>query len=339
MQAASRAIGRKLDASETKRLERHLARLRASESSISLCAGTTCGEAFSIIVDNAVRQFVVNESAIRHGDPEALHRMRIGLRRARAAMSLFHEIVADSNSARIRRGLEWLASMLGPARDLDVFVAEVLAPFREQHPDYPGLEDICRDIKARRGRAYADAIAACRSDRYQAVLLDTMDWIESGQWRTGDNASGPLHAQPIATLAAGELSRRHRKTVKAGKSLRTRSAAERHALRIRGKKLRYAVEFFADVFPGKRNTRRRNAMLAALKDLQEALGGLNDIATREQLAEKIVTEGRAGDEQAARKRAFAVGMIVGRQRASQAALLDAAERAYADVADSKAFWT
>ena len=109
-------------------------------------------------------------------------------------------------------------------------------------------------------------------------------------------------------------------------------------MRIRGKKLRYATEFFADVFPGKRNMRRREAVLAALKDLQQALGGLNDIATREQLAEKIAAEGR-GDEQAARKRAFAAGMIVGRQHARHAALLDAAERAYANIADGKAYWT
>jgi CHAD domain-containing protein len=254
-------------------------------------------------------------------------------------MSLFRSIVADAESERIRSGLKWLATTLGPARDLDVFMADVLVPLREEHPHHPGLGDIYHDIEVRRLRAYADAVAACCSDRYQAVLLDTMEWVESGPWRTGDD---PLlrtrREQPIATLAADELSRRRRKIVKAGRGLRECSAEERHELRIRGKKLRYATEFFADVFPGKRNTRRREAVLAALKDLQQTLGGLNDIATREQLAEKIAAEGR-GDEQAARKRAFAAGMIVGRQHARHAALLDAAERAYANIADGKAYWT
>jgi CHAD domain-containing protein len=229
--------------------------------------------------------------------------------------------------------------VLGAARDLDVFNADVLVPLREEHPDHPGLADICHDIEVRRRRAYAEAVAACRSERYQSVLLDTMEWIESGPWRT--DADALLHTrreQPITALAADELSRRRRKIIKAGTSLRECSAEERHELRIRGKKLRYAVEFFADAFPGKRNTRRRNALLTALKDLQEALGGLNDIATREELAEKIAAEGR-GDEQAARKRAFAAGMIVGRQHARHAVLMDAAERAYANIADSKAFWT
>ena len=306
---------------------------------IHLDPAMSCADAFRVIAHNGLRQLAANEPAVREGRPEALHQMRVGLRRVRAAMSLFRNIVADSESGRIRQGLKWLAGTLGPARDLDVFMADVLVPLRDEHPDHPGLGDICHDIEVRRLRAYADAVAACCSDRYQTVLLDTMEWVESGPWRTGDDALlRTRREQPITTLAADELSRRRRKIMKAGKNLRDCSAEERHELRIRGKKLRYAVEFFADAFPGKRNTRRHDAVLAALKDLQQALGGLNDIATREQLAEKIAAEGR-GDEQAARKRAFAAGMIVGRQHARHAALLEAAERAYANIADSKAYWT
>jgi CHAD domain-containing protein len=299
----------------------------------------TCAEAFRVIAHNGLRQLAANEPAVREGRPDALHQMRVGLRRVRAAMSLFRNIVADSERERIKQGLKWLASTLGPARDLDVFTADVLVPLHEEHPDHLGLGDICHDIEVRRRRAYADAVSACCSDRYQAVLLDTMEWIESGPWRTGDDALlGTRRDQPITALAADELARRRHKIIKAGKKLRESSAEERHRLRIRGKKLRYATEFFADVFPGKRNARRRDAMLVALKDLQGALGGLNDIATREQLAEKIAAEGR-GDEHTARKRAFAAGMIVGRQHARHAALMDAAERAYGNIADGKAYWT
>ena len=307
-------------------------------SDIHLDPAMSCADAFRVIAHNGLRQLAANEPAVLEGRADALHQMRVGLRRVRAAMSLFRHIVADPESERIKAGLKWLAGTLGPARDLDVFLADVLIPLRSEHPDHPGLGDICHDIEVRRLRAYADAVTACRSDRYQEVLLDTMEWIESGPWRTGED---PLlrtrRDQPIKALAVDELSRRRRKIVKAGKHLRDRSVEERHELRIRGKKLRYATEFFAEVFPGKRNARRRDALLTALKDLQEALGGLNDIATREQLAEKIAAESR-GDEQSNRKRAFAAGMIVGRQHARHAALLDAAERAYTNIADGKAYW-
>jgi inorganic triphosphatase YgiF len=308
-------------------------------SKIQLDPAMSCEDAFRVIAHNGLRQLAANEPAVREGRADALHQMRVGLRRVRAAMSLFRTIVADAESGRVKQGLKWLAGTLGPARDLDVFMADVLEPLREEHPDHAGLGDICHDIEERRRRAYADAVTACCSERYQAVLLDTMEWIESGPWRTGGDALlRTRREQPIPVLAADELTRRRRRIIKAGRGLRERTAQERHALRIRGKKLRYAVEFFAGVFPGKRNARRRDALLAALKDLQDTLGGLNDIATREQLAEKLAAESRGGDE-AARKRAFAAGMIVGRQHASQAALLDAAERAYAEIADSKAYWS
>jgi inorganic triphosphatase YgiF len=307
-------------------------------SEIHLDPAMSCEDAFRAIAHNGLRQLAANEPAVREGRAEALHQMRVGLRRVRAAMSVFRTIVADTESARVKHGLKWLAGTLGPARDLDVFMADVLEPLRAEHPDRAGLGGICHDIEERRRRAYADAVMACCSEHYQEVLLDTMEWIESGPWRTGSDALlRARREQPITALAADELTRRRRRIIKAGRRLRERTAEERHVLRIRGKKLRYAVEFFAGVFPGKRSARRRDALLAALKDLQDALGGLNDIATRERLAETIAAENH-GDDEAARKRAFAAGMIVGRQHARHAALLDAAERAYARIADSKAYW-
>ena len=117
------------------------------------------------------------------------------------------------------------------------------------------------------------------------------------------------------------------------------SAAERHRLRIRGKKLRYAVEFFADVFPGKKNAKRRNAALSALKELQDALGALNDIATREKLASHVALAKRPrAKERTARERAFAAGVIFGEQEAHVDRMLDAADGAYAKLLKVKAFW-
>jgi CHAD domain-containing protein len=41
----------------------------------------------------------------------------------------------------------------------------------------------------------------------------------------------------------------------------------RHELRIRAKKLRYASEFFAGAFPGKKSSRRREEFVAGLEKL------------------------------------------------------------------------
>ena len=46
-------------------------------------------EGFQVIARSALRHFSGNADAIRSLDPEGVHQMRVGLRRLRAAISLF----------------------------------------------------------------------------------------------------------------------------------------------------------------------------------------------------------------------------------------------------------
>jgi CHAD domain-containing protein len=108
--------------------------------------------------------------------------------------------------------------------------------------------------------------------------------------------------------------------------LRALDVKKRHKLRIRAKNLRYAVEFFAGVFPGEENAKRREAALAALKELQDQLGALNDLAQREALAAK-------GHELAE----HAQGLLRPKE-ADVDQLLDRAQNAHADFAKVKSFW-
>ena len=300
----------------------------------------TAEEAFRVIGRGCLRQLAANEPAMLRHDAEALHQMRIALRRMRAAISAFATIVADNESERIKAELRWITAELGPARDLDVFISEVLAPLRAQNTGEAGLADICRNFERRRARAYRDAAEAIRSSRFRMLCLDVGEWVEAGPWaRDDDDLLRLRREQPITVLACEELARRRNKIRKKGKTLRQLSTAERHRLRIRGKKLRYAVEFFADVFPGKKNAKRRNAALSALKELQDALGALNDIATREKLASHVALAKRPrAEERTARERAFAAGVIFGEQEAHVERMLDAADGAYAKLLKVKAFW-
>jgi len=116
------------------------------------------------------------------------------------------------------------------------------------------------------------------------------------------------------------------------------SAPERHRLRIRAKKLRYATEFFAELFTQGKRAKRCKAALSALRDLQGTLGALNDIATRESLTSHIATAKRSASRAASgAKRAFAAGMIFGAEEADIAQLLDSAERAYTRFLKVKPF--
>ena len=56
-----------------------------------LSAGTSAGRAFTLIARACLRQLLANESAAKKRNAEALHQMRIALRRLRAAISLFSD--------------------------------------------------------------------------------------------------------------------------------------------------------------------------------------------------------------------------------------------------------
>ena len=292
---------------------------------IEITPDRTNAEAFRTIARGCLRQIVVNAPALRDGRPEALHQMRIGLRRLRAGIALFADIVAGQDREPIKNELRWITQELGPARDLDVFVADVLEPLLVAYPDNAEAAEAHRDITARRATAYARAKDAVGSDRLRRALLDLTAWIEIGAWADGDNARpGSLAGSPITEHATKQLSRLRRRVRKDGASLRDLTVRERHKLRIRAKRLRYATEFFAATFAGKKSEKRREKSLSALQDLQNSLGVLHDIATRQALL-------AAGEEDV-------LARLPGADIAEEKKRLKEARRAYARFAKIKAFW-
>jgi len=93
---------------------------------VDLDGELSCREAFRAVAHSCLRQIIVNEPGVCAGDAQSLHQMRIGLRRLRAAIVAFETIAADAQQDRIRDELKWITNELGPARDLDVFEADIL---------------------------------------------------------------------------------------------------------------------------------------------------------------------------------------------------------------------
>jgi triphosphatase len=281
----------------------------------------TSSEAFRSISRNCLRQIVANAPAMREGRVEALHQMRVGLRRFRAAIALFGRMLDGSERESVKNKLRWITQELGPARDLDVFAADVLEPLRAAHPGNDEIEEACREFKERHAAAYARAIQSASSEAFRAALLDIAAWIETGDWA---RKNAKLAEAPVRPYALKELARLRRGVKSKGRGLRQLSSAKRHRLRIRAKRLRYATEFFAATFPGKESETRRKESLAALEAMQDALGLLNDMATRKGLL--------ATGEGDSRLRAPAI------DTAEEEKWLSEAERAYGRFASAKAFW-
>lgn len=305
-----------------------------------LPAGLEAGRAFILIGRACLRQLLVNEPATRRRDAEALHQMRIGLRRLRAAISLFSEVVTDDRVEAIKAELKWLGMELAPARDLDSFLSEALRPLRKQQADEPGFESISRMFARERLKSYRRAREAVESPRFRALVLDTSEWIETGPWNTADDPlMSARRSLPVETLASEQLSRRRKKIRKRGAKIDDLDPERLHQLRIQIKKTRYATEFFASTFPGKKAAKRHKKFHASLKQLQTCLGGFNDIMTRKALCTEVLERpGRSLTEEQRRHRAFAAGLIIGDQQAQVRKLLERAKKAHARFDDSKPFW-
>jgi triphosphatase len=296
--------------------------------------------AFQAIARTCLHQLVGNLPATHRGDPEGLHQMRVALRRMRAAISLFADMLVDPQTQGMKAEFKWITGELGPARELDVFIRQVVNPVAHSKPNGAGVAVLARDLRQRREDAVARAAAAIESARFRALVLDSAAWIETGDW-TRDDLLRPLREQPVTVAAAEELRRRWRKILKRGARLDELDPQQRHKLRIDTKKLRYASEFFAGAFPGKKAARRRHDFVACLEKLQDALGDLNDIAVHEGLTERIVSaQGASGKQREGRaKKAFAAGRLSGREEARIASVLKDAERAYRPFVKAKPFWS
>src|SRR5215469_4896355 len=179
---------------------------------VELTAGLSTREAFKMIGRSALEQVVGNGPALIEGDPEAVHQMRVGLRRLRAAMSLFGELLRDQQSGVIKDELRWLGKELGPARELDVLVSHVVTPLKKQQAQWEGIPSVRRELAKEREVALARARDAVMSGRFGALTLETAAWLEAGEWtRPQDDLVRDFGDTPVLTFAASQLSKRWRR--------------------------------------------------------------------------------------------------------------------------------
>jgi len=179
-------------------------------------------------------------------------------------------------------------------------------------------------------------LAAIDSPRCRLLLLDTLVWIDTGSW-CESAALEAIHwrARPIKALANELLQARWRKLVKRGRKLAALSAPERHKLRIAGKKLRYAVGFFAALYPAKPHKRFGKAA----SDLQDALGALTDIAAGRTLMDRVAPPPvDLLTSSAAPRPAFSIDRLSGHRQGDEGRALKAALKAFKRFEATPRFW-
>jgi triphosphatase len=239
------------------------------------------------------------DHAREHDDADAVHDLRVAIRRLRAAIAILRRSSPSAALSAVNARLREFQQALGAAREWDVLIDQTVAamPKRARRRLHPLVEA----AEAQRADAHQRARAAVRS-RKQAAFLPRLR-SELGDSSRADAVRAPTPAdheassasEPFAGFVADLLRSRHRKVRKLGKDHAELDAKGLHALRIRVKKLRYDAQFFQDIWPGRR-TRR---YLERLADLQQVLGDVHDAFIAMELAGKLKSNGTGSMAQSA----------------------------------------
>ena len=197
---------------------------------------------------------------------DPVHQMRVAVRRVRSAFALFPALPDNPAHASAAEGLKRLGHVLGPARDWDVFMTETAPPVEAVLPEQAALHTLLRIGARRRHAARATLAEYLHSPEFRKLGL------ELACLAAADPPADQGIAPPLSEFAAAVLRRRWKKLLNAGRALEDLDNQALHGLRLKAKRLRYAAEFFAPLFPEKPTSRfvRRLAML------QERLGLFND---------------------------------------------------------------
>ena len=219
-------------------------------------------EAFRATVLECLAQVGGNAPAIRARDPRGIHQIRVGLRRLQMALKSFGEY-ADTPALKAlgKRGRA-LAAIFGPARDLDVFAEELLPQLDAGLVEHDSFAALRLALRHARGEAWDDALAEVLNPEFGAFLNDVAAIAEML----------PHNGTRIGKFSGRSLDALHAQVKKPGRRAHAEYDARTHKLRIALKKLRYAAEFFAPLYPSKRTGK----YIRTLKLLLDELGAAND---------------------------------------------------------------
>jgi inorganic triphosphatase YgiF len=302
---------------------------------VTLAPGMLVDDALHQILGACIRHWLDNEAATLDGrDPEGLHQLRVALRRLRSALTLFKTAMDEATRTSWSSELRWLLGPLGPARDLDVFATEMLAPIQAARGDDPDLAALAAMVTSRRQAAQAQLREALRSERYGDLALRLACWVERRGWRQGADVDVLLaQRQPVSSFATTILAKRHRQALKRGRHFANLDPEQRHQLRIALKKLRYGTEFFSSLFEAKSVSRLRKAAAR----MQDILGHLNDVAVAQDLVHGLLRETPEGTERTSS--ALGAGQVIGWYARQSMLLEPQAVEAWKAFRKAKPYWT
>ncbi|MGM3306610.1 CHAD domain-containing protein [Anabaena sp. WFMT] len=229
------------------------------------------------------------KSVKKDEDPEAVHQMRVGMRRLRTAVSRFERYlnlpksVSDKNIGK-------LARILGSLRDLDV-LEEILEKNYKPHlveKEQEFLQTALTTLHKQRETAFSHVQKTFKDEAYKSFKNQCEDWLKNPSYQTF--SSVPIH-HVLPDLLSPEVSEfcLHpgwligTKIVESEIVVQTKWTPSQleehlkiegetlHSLRKQAKRLRYQMELFTELYG-----ESFAAQINNVKNIQEILGMIQD---------------------------------------------------------------
>lgn len=255
-------------------------------------------------IDASLQRLLVADPVARIGqDPEGVHQARVATRRLRCDLRTFAPLLDPEWTSSLREEVRWLGDQLGVAREAEVLLGHLRERARALPPEIeldvaPLLDSAVGDREA----AQARVLDVLRSSRYLELVDRLVLAAMAPRMRPGAAAG---KTRDLARLARRPWKRLRREHHALGPDP---SDPKLHALRIRAKRARYAVEAVADAIGGA----KPHELAAALTDLQDVLGAHQDAVVAQSWLEARVSDPtipRSTPE------IYAAGMLAGLLRA------------------------
>ncbi|MEM8605236.1 MAG: CHAD domain-containing protein [Cyanobacteria bacterium P01_H01_bin.121] len=222
-------------------------------------------------------------------DPEAIHQMRVGLRRLRTSLRVFGTCL-DLPRAAQEKQVKAIAGCLGRVRDLDVLIEELESHYFSALPaaEQEYLATILAKLRTRRYKRFKQASTLLTGSTYSSFKEAYQDWLAAPQFNQIASLPAidrvpdlllPWYCQVLqhpGWLIATHITEQHEVRVRLlGSYLHQeleQAAIPLHDLRKQIKQVRYQSELFVDCYGDRFRT-----VLQGLKLAQDLLGGLQDI--------------------------------------------------------------
>lgn len=266
--------------------------------------GMAANAAARLILRNLLEMIRANEEGIKaDADIEFLHEYRVAVRRTRAALSQIRNVFPPENVEYFKREFGNLGRRTNDLRNLDVFLS-MESGYRDRlsgdmREDITPLFDF---LRSRRSGALAVVVDGLESKTYGSFLAEWDCFL-----RQPIGESHPPNARkPIIKLARGRIDRQYHTILREGAhALHHTDDEALHTLRIECKKLRYLLEFFAELFPPESIV----PLLKQLKRLQDNLGVVSDLGDQRIYLYSIAEVLDIGDAQT-RRALVATGFLI-----------------------------